>query len=187
MEVGRLKLKEYDSFVFYGSWRELLNGFDKETAKEILWQVMLYGTEEELNTDNKMIQSIVLGAIAPNIRKAKDKYNKAVIDGKKGGRNKIELPIEDIMKLRKNGTTLGEIARLYECSVDTVTRRIKEYVSGEPQNRKTFTAKPHRTAESQQNLEIEIEIEREKEKEDDGECSCGLRPPTTKKKREWNF
>lgn len=185
MEVGRLKLEEYDSFVFYGSWRELLNGFEEETAKEILWQVMLYGTDEKLTTQNKMIEGIILGAIAPNIRKAKDKYNKAVIDGKKGGRNKIELPIEEIMKLRDNGTTLGEIARLYECSVDTVTRRIKEYVSGEPQNRKTFTAKPHRTAESQQNLEKEIEIEREKE--DDGECSCGLRPPTTKKKREWNF
>ncbi|MDD3164588.1 MAG: hypothetical protein PHS97_01870 [Oscillospiraceae bacterium] len=31
-------IKEYDSFVFYGSWRELLKGFEEETAKEILWQ-----------------------------------------------------------------------------------------------------------------------------------------------------
>jgi hypothetical protein len=177
--------KEYDSFVFYGSWRELLEGFDNETAKEILWQVMLYGTDGEITTQNKMIKGIILGAVAPNIRRAMDRYNKAITDGGKGGRSKIELPMEEIIKLREKGTTLGEIARLYECSVDTVSRRIKEY-SAEPQNRKTFTAKPHRTAERTQNLEKEIEIEREKE--DDGECSCGLRPPTTtKKKREWNF
>lgn len=177
--------KEYDSFVFYGSWRELLEGFDNETAKEILWQVMLYGTDGELTTQNKMIEGIILGAVAPNIRRAMDRYNQSIIEGKKGGRSKIELPIEEIIKLREKGTTLGEIARLYECSVDTVSRRIKEY-SAEPQNRKTFTAEPHRTAKPQQNLEIEIE--REKERENDCECVCGLRPPTTtKKKREWNF
>lgn len=66
--------KEYDSFVFYGSWRELLEGFDNETAKEILWQVMLYGTDGELTTQNKMIEGIILGAVAPNIRRAMDRY-----------------------------------------------------------------------------------------------------------------
>jgi len=177
------RIKDYDSFVFYGSWRELLKGFDEVTAKEILWQVMLYGTDGELTTKDKMIEGIVLGAVAPNIRRAMDRYNKAITDGRKGGRSKIELPIDEIIVLREKGTTLGEIARLYECSVDTVTRRIKEY-RAELQNRKNFTAIADSTAKPQQNLEKEIE------KEIDSDCDSGFCPHTTttkEKKERWNF
>ena len=46
---------DYDSFVFYGNWRTMLDGFDKETAKDILWQIMLYGTAGEVDTSNPMI------------------------------------------------------------------------------------------------------------------------------------
>ena len=42
----------YDNFVFYGSWRETLEGFaedfGKEYAQEALWNLMLSGTAGDM-------------------------------------------------------------------------------------------------------------------------------------------
>ena len=112
---------DYDSFVFYGNWRTILEGFDKETAKDILWQIMLYGTAGEVDTSNPMINGIVMGCCAVGIDKAKDRYANAVDNGKKGGRP-TEIDVEHVQKLKESGLTNKEIATELGCSTRTVER-----------------------------------------------------------------
>lgn len=112
---------DYDSFVFYGNWRTMLDGFDKETAKDILWQIMLYGTAGEVDTSNPMINGIVMGCCAAGIDKAKDRYANAVDNGKKGGRP-TEIDAEHVRELKESGLTNKEIATELGCSTRTVER-----------------------------------------------------------------
>ena len=112
---------DYDSFVFYGNWRTILDGFDKETAKDILWQIMLYGTAGEIDTSNPMINGIVMGCCAAGIDKAKDRYANAVDNGKKGGRP-TEIDAEHVRELKESGLTNKEIATELGCSTRTVER-----------------------------------------------------------------
>ena len=112
---------DYDSFVFYGNWRTILDGFDKETAKDILWQIMLYGTAGEVDTSNPMINGIVMGCCAVGIDKAKDRYANAVDNGKKGGRP-TEIDVEHVQELKESGLTNKEIATELGCSTRTVER-----------------------------------------------------------------
>ena len=112
---------DYDSFVFYGNWRTMLDGFDKETAKDILWQIMLYGTAGEVYTSNPMINGIVMGCCAAGIDKAKDRYANAVDNGKKGGRP-TEIDAEHVRELKESGLTNKEIATELGCSTRTVER-----------------------------------------------------------------
>lgn len=161
LEQGE-KMNEYSNFVFYGSWREMLSGFDETTAKEILWQIMLYGTGGEMQTDNPLIQGLINGAIAPNIKSSQNKYCKSIVDGKKGGRPKIDLPIEEIKGLQESGQTIKAIAQFYNVSTDTIQRRLKEYAA-EPQNCKTKTAKQ----QMPQNQDIDIYKDNYLEKDSD--------------------
>ena len=112
---------DYDSFVFYGNWRTMLDGFDKETAKDILWQIMLYGTAGEVDTSNPMINGIVMGCCAAGIDKAKDRYANAVDNGKKGGRP-TEIDAEHAREIKESGLNNKEIATELGCSTRTVER-----------------------------------------------------------------
>lgn len=116
-----MRTMDYDSFVFYGNWRTMLDGFDKETAKDILWQIMLYGTAGEVDTSNPMINGIVMGCCAAGIDKAKDRYANAVDNGKKGGRP-TEIDAEHVRELKESGLTNKEIATELGCSTRTVER-----------------------------------------------------------------
>lgn len=113
---------EYDNFVFYGRWRELLQAFDEATAKEILWQIMLLGTSGEMSTDNQMIISIIRGAVEINMNKAKDRYNSA--QKAKGRQQKYSS--EEIKELKKQGMENQEIANILGCSLRTVQRALQE-------------------------------------------------------------
>lgn len=113
---------EYDNFVFYGRWRELLQAFDETTAKEILWQIMLLGTSGEMSTDNQMIISIIRGAVEINMNKAKDRYNSA--QKSKGRQQKYSS--EEIKELKKQGMENQEITDTIGCSLRTVQRALQE-------------------------------------------------------------
>ena len=113
---------EYDNFVFYGRWRELLQAFDDNTAKEILWQIMLLGTSGKMSTDDPMITSIVRGAIEVNMNKAKDRYNSAL---KAQGRPP-KYSIDKINELKEQGMSNQEIADTLGCSIRTVQRALQE-------------------------------------------------------------
>lgn len=156
----------YNNFVFYGSWREALEGFKEDFgedyAKETLWNLILLATTGEIETEKKSIIGFLNGTVLPNIKAAQDRYSKAIENGKNGGRTKIELPIEEIEDLISKGKTQTEVAALYNVSVDTIQRRLKEYRAGtaKPQNETAECGRPQNHYKY-----IDIDIEKEKEKE----------------------
>lgn len=172
-------MEEYKNFVFYGSWRTLLKGFDKETAKELLYQIMLVGTGTELETDNEMIRGIVEGAVKPNIKASQQRYEKAVEGGKKGGRKKIELPMEEIQELLESGRTQKEVAKLYGVSAETIRRRLKE-LSPNHKTTKSEDAKPTRSQKEDIDKDIDIEKYKEYYKKFDLAFSIGTIPKEDK-------
>ena len=115
-------MADYENFVFYGRWRNLIEGFDQETAKEILWQIMLMGTSGEITTDNPMIRAIITGAIECNMTKAKNRYAAAL---KSKGRVQ-QYSSDEIKSLNIKGVTNQEIANALGCSLRTVQRALQE-------------------------------------------------------------
>ena len=95
----------------------------------------LYG--EEPNEDSEVWDLGFDGVIA-TISSAKDRYTK-----------RIDVPQEELEQFVREGRTQQEIASFYNCSVDTIQRRMKQYGIA---RRKTAenTARPqepHRSAE----------------------------------------
>lgn len=113
---------EYENFVFYGKWRTLIEGFDETTAKEILWQIMSFGTSGEITTDDPMIQAIIKGAIECSMNKAKERYNSAL---KAKGRQP-KYSSDKIKELNEHGMDNQEIANALGCSLRTVQRALQE-------------------------------------------------------------
>lgn len=137
-------MEEYENFVFYGSWKTLLSGFDKETAKEILWDIVNIGVGEEIESDNPMIIAIIQGAVMPNIKSAKNRYAAATENGKKGGRPRKEINIEKALELESQGKTQAEIAEEFGVSKNTIGSRLREHKNQKPiQKPKTETNKNH--------------------------------------------
>lgn len=168
-------MSSYNNFVFYGSWREVLEGyredFGDEYAKETLWNLMLMATAGDVETDKKSIINFVRGACMPNIEAAQDRYEKAIKNGAKGGRPKAisENDNKTIASMRFEGKKQIEIARYFNVSCDTIRR------SDGWQNWQNYTAKVLQDSFDEkdaklaklpcktQNPEIEKDIEIEKE------------------------
>ena len=97
MEVKNQNTKyesaDYENFVFYGGWRDYLEGLYKdvgpEMAYETLWNLMLVGTGSNPETEKRMILGFVNGVCKPAIDAAKDRYERAQLNGQKGGRPKV--------------------------------------------------------------------------------------------------
>ena len=172
-------MSNYNNFVFYGSWRDTLEGFKEdfgeEYAREALWNLMTMATAGDVETNKKSIIGFVQGACMPNIEAAQDRYEKAIANGHKGGRPK-HLSEEDnviIATMRKEGRKQSEIATAFGVSVDTIRR------CGGWQNWQNYTAKQQNllldTEITQQNLakpgskkhNLDIDIEKDIEKEKD--------------------
>ena len=96
-------MDNYSNFVFYGSWKDLLNGFEKEKAKEILWEIVNYGVGNDYDTNDKMIIAIIKGTIAPTINAAQSRYLKSVVNGKKGGRPRKEIDMNEVNQMLNKG------------------------------------------------------------------------------------
>ena len=53
---------EYTGFLFLPSFRESIDSLakaDKELSMELLWEIVVYGTEHKEQSDNPIIQSIM--------------------------------------------------------------------------------------------------------------------------------
>ena len=114
----------------------------------------LYG--DEPNEDSEVWDYGFDGVIA-TISTAKDRYTK-----------RIDVPQEELERFVNEGRTQQEIASYYNCSTDTIQRRMKQYGIS---RRKTAenTAKPqelHRTADLPQKSRTQFN---ENEKENDNE------------------
>ena len=163
-------MSNYNNFVFYGGWREVLEGyredFGDEYAKETLWNLMLMATAGDIETDKKSIINFVHGACMPNIEAAQDRYEKAQLGGQKGGRPKLlsDLDEKTIATLRKEGRTAVQIGQILGVSEKTIRRSNgwKEYKTYECAADKT-----DKTDTKTQKPEIDIDIDIEKEKDKD--------------------
>lgn len=120
-------MTEYENFIFYGSWKEHLNGLKElcgeNVAKEVAWQIINYGTAKEFDTDNQNIINMVNGMCRDLIISAKKRREASVVNGKQGGRPK-KYSIDDMLALRDQGLSSQEIADNLGCSVKTVQRAL---------------------------------------------------------------
>ena len=145
----------YDNFVFYGSWRESLEGFREEFgeqyAREVLWNMMLLATAGDIETEKKSIIGFLNGAVMPNINAAKGRYAASVENGKKGGRPPLEFNEEEVMKVKEKEKTWKATAAKLGVSEDTLRKQRKIWETEK--------------AEKPKNLDIDNDIDNDIEKE----------------------
>ena len=116
-----------ESFVFYRTWVDSINilrKIDKDLALEAYDAIVNYGLNGEIYEGNLMVQA-VLPSIMQGIDNAKERYQKAVENGKKGGRP-TKINGSEVVKLRNEGKTQKEIAEKLGCSERTVSRKLNE-------------------------------------------------------------
>ena len=120
-------MAQYENFVFYGSWKEHLNGLKElcgeDVAKEVAWQIINYGTEKEFDTEDQKIINMVNGMCRDLIASAKRRRLASIENGKQGGRPK-KYKNEDIIALFNQGLSPQDIADNLGCSVKTVQRAL---------------------------------------------------------------
>jgi len=107
-------MAHYSNFVFYGSWRDTLEGFKedfgKDYAYETLWNLMLMATAGDVETDKQSIMKWIRGSVMPNVDNAKARFDGANVNGKKGGRPGIEVDLDLVKELRDKGESWQYIA-----------------------------------------------------------------------------
>lgn len=153
-----------NSFVLYESvyvqYDRLMKRGKVQAAQDFINAVMRYGLYGETPDEESEIWDFGFDGVVATISSAKDRYTK-----------RIDIPREELGRFVSEGRTQQEIASYYNCSVDTVQRRMKDYGIA---RRKTAenTAKPQeprRTAvlpqESRKQFNENVN-ENEEEKED---------------------
>lgn len=120
---------EYENFVFYGSWKEHLDGLKElcgeDVAKEVAWQIINYGTYKDFDTDDQKIINMVNGMCRDLIDSAKKRREASVGNGKQGGRPK-RYSTDEIQRLHSQGLSAQDIAENLGCSVKTVQRALAD-------------------------------------------------------------
>ena len=120
-------MTQYENFIFYGSWKEHLNGLKElcgeDVAKDVAWQIINYGTYKSFDTDDQKIIDIVNGMCRDLIDSAKKRREASIGNGTKGGRPK-KYSVEDMLDLRNKGLSPQDIADNLGCSVKTVQRAL---------------------------------------------------------------
>ena len=118
---------EYENFVFYGSWKEHLNGLKElcgeDVAKEVSWQIINYGTTKAFDTEDQKIINMVNGMCRDLIISAKKRREASMSNGKQGGRPK-RYSDESIIALHNQGLSIQDIADNLGCSIKTVQRAL---------------------------------------------------------------
>ena len=115
------------SFIFYESWSMFIDNLERETAKELVYQIYLVGMGKELDTDDENIVNIINAFILPNIKGAQKRYATAVANGSKGGRKPITTKEQDlqIYQLHLDGWTYEQIAEEFGIDKNTVGNRVR--------------------------------------------------------------
>lgn len=123
-------MAKYENFVFYGSWKEHLDGLrdlcGDEVAKEVVWQIVNYGTSKEFDTEDLKIINIVNGMCRDLITSAKKRRIASIENGNKGGRPR-KYSVDEMVSLREMGLSDQDIADNLECDVRTVRAALKAY------------------------------------------------------------
>lgn len=124
-------MAKYENFIFYGSWREHLDGLkelcDRDLAKEVAWQIINYGTSKEFDTKDQKVINIVNGMCRDLIESAKSRRQASVSNGKQGGRPSRYDP-NTIRQMHQDGMSPTEIADKLGCTKRTVQRALDTIV-----------------------------------------------------------
>ena len=122
-------MAKYENFVFYGSWKEHLDGLralcGDDVAKEVVWQIVNYGTSKEFDTDDQKIINMVNGMCRDLITSAKKRRLASIENGKQGGRPRKYDP-DEIRALSESGLSPQDIADNLGCTIRTVQAALKE-------------------------------------------------------------
>ena len=120
-------MTQYENFVFYGSWKEHLNGLKQlcgdDVAKEVAWQIINYGTYKNFDTDDQKIIDMVNGMCRDLIDSAKKRREASIGNGTRGGRPK-KYSVEYMIALRSQGLSPQDIADNLGCALKTVQRAL---------------------------------------------------------------
>jgi hypothetical protein len=124
----------------------------------------LYGDKPEEDSD---VWDYGFDGVVATISSAKDRYTK-----------RIDIPKEELESMIQSGRTQQEIADYYNCSTDTVQRRIKSYGIVCRKTAKN-TAKPqesHRTAELPQKYRKQFNenVNENEEEKGNGNANTGV-------------
>jgi uncharacterized protein (DUF433 family) len=125
---------EKESMVIYKS---IISAIDLLPDAEQKWEAIKGITDfgfydKKPESENPIINMIYIQAI-PSLRGAKDRYEKAVEDGKKGGRP-AEVSTEKIIQMKNEGMTNKQIADAMGCTVKNIENRITSYKKNNPNN-----------------------------------------------------
>ena len=159
-----------NSFVLYESvyaqYDRLMRRGKVQAAQAFINAVMRYGLYGEAPDEDDEIWDYGFDGVVATISSAKERYTK-----------RIEVPQDELERLIQEGRSQQEIANYYNCSTDTIQRRIKTYGIDYRKTAKN-TAKPqepHRSAELPQNSRKQFnanENDNEKEK-NNGNANTG--------------
>ena len=125
-----------NSFVLYESvyaqYDRLMRRGKIQAAQAFINAVMRYGLYGEAPDEDDEIWDYGFDGVVATISSAKERYTK-----------RIEVPQDELERLIQEGRSQQEIANYYNCSTDTIQRRIKTH---DIDSRKTAqnTAKPHK-------------------------------------------
>ena len=113
--------KQYkQSFVLYESvyaqFERLLKANKLEGATRYIDAVMQYGLYGVVPEEKDEVWLFGLDNVMASIDSAKSNYRK-----------KIEVPVAELLRYLREGMTREQIAKKFNCSTDTIRRRIKEY------------------------------------------------------------
>ena len=124
---GVNSVAKYENFVFYGSWKEHLDGLKdlcgEDVAREVAWQIINYGTSKEFDTTDEKIINMVNGMCRDLIISAKKRREASVANGKQGGRPK-KYSDDEIIALFNQGLSEQDIADNLGCNIKTVQRAL---------------------------------------------------------------
>lgn len=128
-----------ESFVFYESVYKQAERLEKKLGKEVGYDFLkaviefgLYGVVPD-DDDNAWLYG--LEQTITSIGAAKDRYAAAVENGKKGGRKKVELNQEEVMKKKAELKTWKAVAAFYKVDEDTLRKIRKQWEKAEkPKN-----------------------------------------------------
>ena len=171
-----------ESFVFYESVYKQVERLEKKLGKEVGYDFLkaviefgLYGVVPD-DDDNAWLYG--LEQTITSIGAAKDRYAAAVENGKKGGRKKVELNQEEVMKKKAELKTWKAVAAFYKVDEDTLRKIRKQWEKAEkPKNLNddnvNVNEKEKEKAEKPKNLNDNVNVnvndnvnEKENEKKD---------------------
>ena len=118
-----------NAFVFYKDYFDQINLIEKtnpELVKDLLLAIVNYGIYETYDDSNPLINMAMI-PIVKGIDNAHNRYETAVMNGKKGGRtNKVD-PQDVYNKKVETGWTNKELAAFYGVSARTVSRYLQSF------------------------------------------------------------